>query len=74
MFSYIYYVMATQHITDAQWQAWADELHGLHAKHPEYSDDYDSYWQDWDPTTGYTLINIPGLEWSARKFLGTYQD
>jgi hypothetical protein len=48
----------------------ADDLHALHLEYPNYSDDYDEYWNDWDPSTGYTLINIPGLEHECNKIFG----
>ena len=73
IWSYVYYVHGRVIISDARWQGMADELHALHIKHPNYSDDYDRYWKGWDPSTGYTLINIPGLAHAASKIIGMYK-
>lgn len=68
--SYAYYVRGEAIISDVRWQAMADDLHALHMEYPNYSDDYDEYWEDWEPSTGYTLINIPGLEHECNKLFG----
>ena len=67
--SYIYYEMADNLVTDYKWQAWADELVVMQAAHPEYTDEYDSWWDDWDGTTGFHLCKIPGLAVSAARLL-----
>lgn len=73
IWSYVYYVKGRVILSDERWQEMADELHALHFAYPNYSDDYDEYWIDWDPSTGYQLINIPGLEHEANKIIGMYK-
>lgn len=70
IWSYVYYVRGCVFLSDVRWQQMADELHALHLAYPNYSDDYDEYWEGWEPSTGYTLINIPGLEHEANKLIG----
>ena len=65
--SYIYYELCDNLVSDARWQAWAQELIVAQAVHPEYTDDYDEYCKDWDGTTGFQLCKIPGLHSSAMK-------
>lgn len=67
--SYIYYELCDNLVSDARWQAWAQELIEMHIKHPEYTDDYDKYFDDWDGTTGFHLCKIPGLYSSAMKIM-----
>ena len=49
--SYLYYVLNDPIISDAQWQAWADELTQINRP----TGFYDEYFKDWDGTTGYHL-------------------
>ena len=67
--SYIYYELCDSLVSDHQWQAWAEELKEMHTKHPEYTDKYDEYFDDWDGTTGYHLCEIPGLRSSAMRLV-----
>ena len=67
--SYIYYELADSLVSDHTWQAWAQELIEMQAKHPEYTDAYDEYFHDWDGTTGFHLCQIPGLHSSAMKLM-----
>lgn len=67
--SYIYYELCDNLVSDARWQSWAQELIEMQAKHPEYTDAYDEYFEDWDGTTGFHLCKIPGLHSSAMRLL-----
>ena len=67
--SYLYYILGIQAISDAKWQEAAEELHVLHKRHPEYTDPFDKWWEDWDPMTGYGLLGIPGLESLSRHYI-----
>ena len=64
--SYAYYVRGHSLISDERWQKMADDLHEYH------SDEYDKYWKDWEPSTGFTLTVIPGLAHEVNKIMGTY--
>ena len=67
--SYIYYELCDNLVSDNKWQAWAEELKEMQAKHPEYTDAYDKYYKDWDGTTGFHLCQIPGLHQSAMRIV-----
>lgn len=70
--SYIYYEMCDSSVSDHTWQSWANELAELQRNYPEYTDDYDKWFIDWDGTTGFLLCDIPGLHESALRFLTVY--
>jgi len=60
--SYIYYELNDNIISDHQWQAWAQELIILQEQHPSHTDKLDSYFSEWDGTTGFHLCVIPGID------------
>lgn len=73
MHAFIYYELGISHVSDSEWQRWADRLVELHEQYPDYSDDYDSYWEGFDGTTGFDLCQIPGLKASALQYLGYFK-
>lgn len=50
--SHIYYHLDDALVTDIQWQAWANELHGLQLAFGSKIDWYDEEFKDWDGSTG----------------------
>ena len=71
--SYIYYQLNDNLVSDSTWQAWANELMDLQAFNPDYTDDYDQWFEDWDGTTGFHLCQILGLHTLATNLLN-YRD
>ena len=67
--SYIYYELCDNLVSDDQWQRWAQELVEMQATYPDYTDDYDEYFDDWDGSTGFHLCEIPGLHNSAMRLM-----
>ena len=65
--SYIYYELNDNCVSDNQWQAWAQELIELQAKHPHHTDQNDSYFKGWDGTTGYHLCQLPDIRSRAEQ-------
>ena len=67
--SYIYYELNDNLISDHTWQQWANELMDLQAFNPDYTDDYDQWFENWDGTTGFHLCQILGLHTLAARLL-----
>lgn len=55
--SCLYYEMNESIVSDNQWQKWADDLVLLQQNFPELCnmDFYDSYFENWDGSTGFDL-------------------
>lgn len=58
--SYLYYVLDRPIVSDATWQAWANELRLLQRNHPNLLVNfYDADFADWDGATGMHLPQYP---------------
>lgn len=70
--SCLYYEMDENLISDEIFDKWAKELAQLIKEHPnEYSDRFDSYFVDWDGSSGYHLPHRdPWVYSRAERLLG----
>lgn len=70
----IYYKFNNNIISDHHYDHWARELADLQSRHPEYSDEWDEYFEDWDGSTGFQLpIHIPRITARAQWILDLYE-
>lgn len=63
--SYLYYWRFNPILTDHQFDAWANELRDLQAKHPEPIGFYDEVFADWKGETGMHLPRDPWIQSKA---------
>lgn len=71
--SLLYYELDESIIPDWQFDQWCKELAELQNAHPEYSDDFDHYFANFDGSTGYHLANRTNLCLFAASIWRTMQ-
>lgn len=67
--SYLYYSLDQPIVSDHQWQAWANELVEIQAKHGTTFGYHDDQFADWDASTGYHLKADDAIQDNARRVL-----